>query len=186
MASRLAQVVAWGSITPLGSAVEPLVNWRTARDVGSSLGASQAQGSLTSPVRSGRSTTGGSPASGWMNPASIGSATTSVVSAARTRVRVWATKSSRELIRIGRGSTTTVAPASHTAWMAVTKGREVGPRRATWAPGPTPRRARATAIALASSWRTAHSTRSPASGPSAERKVMVPPRSAARIRRVGR
>jgi len=39
-----------------------------------------------------------------MNPASIGSATTSVVSAARTLARVWATKSSNELIRIGSGS----------------------------------------------------------------------------------
>ena len=179
-------MVAWDSITPLGSAVEPLVNWRTASEVGSSLGASQAQGSEASPVRSGRSTTGGSPGSGWMKPASIGSAMTSDVSDARTRVRVWATKSSREFIRMGRGSTTAVAPASHTAWMAVTNAREVGPSRATWLPGPMPRRARATAMALASSWRTAHSTRSPASGPPAERKVIVPPRSVALIRRVGR
>ena len=184
MASRLAQTAVWGSITPLGSDVDPLVNWRMASADGSSLGASQAQGSLASPVSSPRSTTGGSPGSGWRKPASIGSATSSVVSAARIRVRVAPTKSSSELIRIGNGSTTAVAPASHTAWMAVTRGRDVGPRRPTWAPGPTPRRARATAIALASSWRTAHSTRSP--GPSAARKVMVPPRSVALIRRVGR
>src|SRR5205807_630017 len=82
-----------GSITPLGSAVEPLVNWRTASEDGSSLGASQAQGSLASPVRSGSSTTGGSPGSGSRNPDSMGSATSRVVSAARTWVRVWVTKS---------------------------------------------------------------------------------------------
>ena len=50
--------------------------------------------------------------------------------------RVWATKSSIDASRIGRGSTTTVAPASHVAWIAVTNGRVVGPSRATWLPGP--------------------------------------------------
>ena len=40
------------------------------------------------------------------------------------RPRVWATNSSIEAMRIGSGSTTTVAPASQMAWMAVTSARD--------------------------------------------------------------
>ena len=57
-------------------------------------------------------------------------------SAVSMRARVWATNSSSEPSRMGRGSTITVAPHSQVAWMAVTSGREVGPSRATRCAGP--------------------------------------------------
>ena len=44
-----------------------------------------------------------------------------------------------------------MAPQSHTASMAVTSGRVVGPSRATWLPGATPRAWSAAAMAWASS-----------------------------------
>ena len=56
------------------------------------------------------------------------------------RARVCATNSSIEPSRIGSGSITVAAPHSHVAWIAVTSGRVVGPRIATWAPGATPAR----------------------------------------------
>ena len=68
--------------------------------------------------------------------------------------RVWATNSSIEPSRIGSGSTTSVAPHSHTAWMAVTSGRVVGPSRATWPPAPTPR-----PWSAAASWRASSCSR---------------------------
>ncbi len=73
-----------------------------------------------------------------MKGASSGSTSTRETSALAIRVRVCATNSSMEDNRIGSGRTTTVAPASQMAWMAVTSGREVGPSRATCEPGPTP------------------------------------------------
>ncbi len=73
-----------------------------------------------------------------MNGASSGSTSTSDTSALMMRVLVWATNSSIEESRMGSGSTTTVAPVSQIAWIAVASGREVGPRSATWSPGPTP------------------------------------------------
>ncbi len=66
-----------------------------------------------------------------MNGASSGSTSTSETSALVMRTRVWWTNSSIDDSRIGRGSTTTVAPLSQMAWIAVASGREVGPRRAT-------------------------------------------------------
>src|SRR4051812_6110451 len=92
-------------------------------------------------------------------------------SAPRILVRVWATNSSIEARRMGRGRTTAAAPVSHVAWMAVTRALVVGPRRATWSPGVTPRACRAPAIARASSCNLAHSTRSGGPEPT---KVMAP------------
>ena len=48
----------------------------------------------------------------------------------RSGARVWATNSSIDASRIGSGSTTTVAPASQMAWIAVTSARVVGPEQA--------------------------------------------------------
>ena len=59
---------------------------------------------------------------------------------------------------MGSGSSTMVAPASHVAWISVTRGRVVGPSTATWSPGTTPRACRAAAMARASSWTSAHGT----------------------------
>src|SRR5438094_8056189 len=61
--------------------------------------------------------------------------------------------------------TTSVPPVNHTACTAVTKARLVGPRSATWLPGPMPRACSRAAMAMASSWRRAHSTRSGGSLP---------------------
>jgi hypothetical protein len=88
---------------------------------------------------------------------------------------VAATNSSSEAIRMGMGITTMVAPASHTAAMAVTRSRLVGPRRATWSPGCTPRACRMAAMPWASSTSRFHSTRS---GSSPFMNVMAPPRPA--------
>src|SRR5947207_1619182 len=70
---------------------------------------------------------GGSPGSGSRNSLSCASITTICASAWTMSLRVCATKSSIEANRIGSGSTTTVAPASQVAWMAVTHGRVVAP-----------------------------------------------------------
>ena len=88
-----------------------------------------------------------------------GSTTTSATSAFAMRSCVCCTNSSMEPSRIGRGNATTVAPARNVAWIAVTSGREVGPRMPTCVPGPIPRAWSTVAIARASSWRRDHSTR---------------------------
>ena len=71
------------------------------------------------------------------------------------------------------------------AWMVVTRWRDVGPRMPTCTPGPTPRAWSAAAMPRASSCRRAHSTRSagPASPAAEPTKVMVPGPSAAVWRR---
>ena len=137
MPSRLAHTARSGSITPFGSAVEPLVNCRIASRSGSSAGRTQAAGSpaASSPICS----IGGSSGSGVTNGASSGSTITILASAWWMRCRVWATNSSIDPSRIGSGSTTRVAPVSHVAWMADTSGRVVGDSSATWSPGPIPR-----------------------------------------------
>ena len=64
------------------------------------------------------------------------------------------------------------------------ESRDVGPMMATCAPGSTPRACNAAAIARASSWSRAHSTRSTLASPAAEpTKVTVPGPSAAASRR---
>ncbi len=143
MASRLARTARSGSITPLGSDVEPLVNWRMTNRSGSSAGRTQAPGS---PVaRSAGRTIGGSPGSGDTNAANSGSITHTRASALWIRWRVWATNSSIDDSRIGSGSTTIAAPASHVAWMAMTSSFVVGDSSATRSPARTPRAWRAAA-----------------------------------------
>jgi len=172
-------MVRCGSITPLGRAVDPLVNCSTARLSGSTVGSAK-----DAVPSSWRTTKGGSPATGSTNGASSASRTSRSASALRTRVRVWDTNSSMEDMRIGNGSTTAVAPASHVAWMAVTRARLVGASRATWAPTPMPRLCRAPAMPQASSWSWDHGTRTGSSSPAMN--VMVPPREVACAMRWGR
>ncbi len=59
---------------------------------------------------------------------------------------------SSEPIRIGSGSTIEAMPASQQPWIAVIRPRLVGPRMATWSPGPRPRACSAAPTARASSW----------------------------------
>src|SRR5690606_12187364 len=114
------------------------------------------------------------------NAASSGSTRHRAASAWRTRWRVWATNSSTDDSRIGSGSTTTVAPASQVAWMAVTSSRVVGDSRATWSPGRTPRAWRAAAYPLACSCSSRQGTTT-SSPPTTN--VTAVSRSAARWRR---
>ncbi len=82
---------------------------------------------MTAARSSSRVTIGGSVGSGVRNASSCASAITIRLSALEIRARVCSTNSSIEPIRIGRGSITTVAPASQVAWIAVTRSRVVGP-----------------------------------------------------------
>jgi hypothetical protein len=104
-----------------------------------------------------------------------------LASEAWTRALVWATNSGIDPMRIGSGRTTTVAPASHVASMAVTSARDVGPAMATWSPGASPLAWRRAAMARASSYIWAHGTRS-----SLPRKVRAPDDCAAVLMRFGR
>lgn len=72
------------------------------------------------------------------------------------RWRVWLMNWSNEPIRMGSGSITTQAPHSHVAWIAVTSDRVVGPRMATWWPGPMPFACMPAARERASSCRSDH------------------------------
>ncbi len=152
----------WGSMTPFGAAVLPLVNCRIASESGSSTGRAYASAPrVATAARSSSSVTiGGSSGSGVRNASSCASATTTRHSAFAIRTRVCSTKSSMEAIRIGSGSMTTLPPASQVAWMAVTRSRLVGPISPTLLPGSTPRAWSSAAIARASSWIRAHCTAS--------------------------
>ena len=116
------------SMTPLGSDVDPLVNCTIARRAGSGGGITR---SSPRPISSEKRARGGSPGAASRNAARSPSINTSVASALATRARVWATNSSKLPRRMGSGRTTTVAPASQVAWIAVTSPRDVGPKRAT-------------------------------------------------------
>ena len=117
----------------VGGATGELEDGQRARVLGRALVAAGRAASSSS------STIGGSPGCGSRNSLSCAPITTTCAPAWTMSRRVWATKSSIDASRIGRGSTTTVAPASHVAWIAVTNGRVVAPSNATWLPGPTPR-----------------------------------------------
>ena len=112
-------------------------------------------------------------ARGSRNGASCGSTTTTCASALDDAPAGLRDELLDRASRIGRGRHTTVAPASQVAWIAVTNGRVVGPSRATWPPGPTPRAWRAAAMPRASSWRRDHSTRSQPSAPADATKVIA-------------
>ena len=188
MASMFAPTQRSGSMTPLGAAVEPLVNWRMASRSGSSGGRLHAPAPARAPSRtSSSSSTMGADSidGGSRNGARSGSTTTTAVSAFAIRRRVCSTNSSIEPSRMGSGRATTVPPARKVAWMVVTRARVVGPRIPTCTPGPTPRACRAAAMPRASSWRRAHSTGSVAPAPPAAEptNVTVPDRSAAVSRR---
>ena len=114
--------------------------------------------------RSANDTIGGSPGCGSRNSASAGS-----TRRARRRRSRSAGGSARRTPRSSPAASAAAArrprrPSSHTAWIAVTSGRVVGPSRATWAPGPMPRRCSAAAMARASSCSRRHSTASAAVG----------------------
>ena len=182
MASMFAVTQRCGSITPLGSAVLPLVNCRIASASGSTVvGANLA----ASPCSSSRLVAG---IPSGTNAASWGSTSTIDASALATRRRVASTNSSIDPSRIGSGSMATVAPVSQVAWIAVTSAREVGPRSPTVTPGPAPRAWSAAAMARASSCSCDQGTVSEVyAGPSVApvTKVMVPDRSAASSSRAG-
>ena len=72
------------------------------------------------------------------------------------RALVTAVNSSREPSRIGSGSTTGVAPVSHTAWSEVTSSGVVGPSTATCSPWVMPRAWSAPAMARAFSCSSPH------------------------------
>ena len=116
IASRLAQIVRFGSITPLGSAVDPLVNCSTASRSGSSAGRSKSLGRMPSRRdvveqvveqhhrRIARSRLDERREVGVDHDERR-------CRRARIRARVCATNSSIEPSRIGSGSTTSVGAA---------------------------------------------------------------------------
>ena len=178
MASRFEHSTRSGSITPFGSDVEPLVNCRIASRSSSSGG--WVYGWPEAARRSSSCTVVGSEGCASRNGASCGSMTRRSVSPCMMRPRVCDTNSSSEPMRIGSGRTMTVAPASHTAWMVVTRSRVVGPRIATWSPMPTPCAWSVAATRVASACSSAQGTVTGSSGPT---KVIEPPCWAARTRR---
>ena len=111
-----------GSITPFGSAVDPLVNCRMASASGSSAGRSYAVGGRAAEVveRHDRRVAG-------LRVDELGAArgrrSRAPASALAIRRRVCSTNSSIEPSRIGSGRATTAPPVSHIAWIAVTYGR---------------------------------------------------------------
>ena len=131
IASMFAVTHRCGSITPLGSAVLPLVNCRIASDSGSTVGAAKRAGVADQLVehRDGESRRARS-------RRAEGRRARSRRRRSRTRRRVASTNSSIEPSRIGSGSIATVAPVSHVAWIAVTSARDVGPSSPTVDAGP--------------------------------------------------
>ena len=177
-ASRLAQIVRCGSITPFGSRRRAAGELQDGERVGivarvarsPVVAAADSVGSSSSS-----STIGGSPGRGSMNGGEVG------VDDERgrrrrcaIRARVWATNSSIDPSRIGSGSTTSVAPHSQ---IGLDGGDQRPGRRAEQgdvAPGPMPRAWSAAATARASSCSWPPRTRGPASSPVT--KVIVRPR----------
>ena len=157
--SRLWQMLRCRSITPFGSDVEPDVNCRSASASGSSAGRCQSSAPTpSSPHRTSSSTNGGPPGSGATRAASSGSTSTSRESDCASRCRVWATNRSSDAIRMGSGSVTRTAPASHTPWTAATRLRVVGPSSATWSPGTTPSACSRAATVRAWAWSVSQPT----------------------------
>ena len=111
MASMFAVTHRCGSMTPLGSAVLPLVNCKIANESGSTVGIENA--ALDAPRASSSKVVVGT--SGGTKSASAGSINTIAGSALAIRRRVESTNSSIEPSRIGSGSIARVAPASQVA-----------------------------------------------------------------------
>ena len=87
-------------------------------------------------------------------------------------------------MRIGKGRTIEVSPASQHARTAVTSARLVGPSTATWSPGIKPCDWRAAATAHASSWICRHEIVTGPSGATDVPTNVTPcPESAARVSR---
>ena len=108
-----------GSITPFGSAVEPLVNCRIARRSGSSGGRVPRRGAdrrAPSAASSSSSTSAALDVSGTAGRGTArgrGRPPRARRRRSRCAARVWSTNSSIDPSRIGSGSATTVPPASH-------------------------------------------------------------------------
>ena len=171
-----------GSITPLGSAVDPLVNWRIPSASGSSGGRSHRAASPRSSSRqhdrAGRRARRRGRARGRGRRAT--SARVGVLDAPRASARV---NSSIEPSRIGNGRHTSVPPASHVAWIAVTSGRDVGPRMRDVVAGPDAARLERGGHGAGVVVEAAHWTRSRPSAPAEPRNVRPVGASAAASRR---
>ena len=141
IASRFAPRTRCGSITPFGSVVEPLVYCRMTSRSGSCAG--QLERSRARAARGRAADRAAAPIGGSPGAARRTARRSSISSELGVARGGCGRGSDRRTPRASPAASAAAAPsrrapASQHAWMAVTSGRLVGPRIATWSPGPMP------------------------------------------------